>query len=448
MSNLSKKSDYGGALPWIMFCVAALFYCFVYFLRVSPGMMSVEIQQHFHVTATKFAVFATVYYLAYSPMQLVVGAIIDRFGARAVLFSACVISLTGVYLFSVATNFYFACVARFLIGLGSAFGYVTILKVASTWLPPTRFAAAAGITTAFGMLAAIFTESYLAHAIQNSGLQQALASSLMFGSVLALLILVVLRNAPKGSTKFQDNKLSFRELVQGYKGIIRNPQTWYIGIVGALFYIPAMVFLDVYAPEYLQKAYFITKAQSAQIIDCMFAGWIIGAPTIGIISDHIKRRKLPLVVASITSTILITTILYAPHLSMASVYIIMVLLGFSCGAHPLVFALGKENSPLRLSGTATAFTNFLVMTGGFLLTIVGKLLDWHWDGTMLNGAPAYSLADYHIALAVIPVGLIVALLVATRINETYATMPKAIKSKSSDKESSDVLDNMPLAGNA
>ena len=430
-------------LPWIMFSVAALFYCFVYFLRVSPGMMTAEIQQHFGITATKLGLFATLYYAIYSPTQLIVGSIIDCYGPRIVLFSACMVSLMGIYLFGTAESFYIACAGRLFIGLGSAFGYVTILKVASTWLPPRRFAAAAGLTTAFGMSAAILTETYLARAIKGSGFHSWFVTSTIIGLLLATIILLVLRNKPNNSTSQQTERMSFAELKKGYKHIITNPQCWYIGIVGALLYMPAMVFLDVGGPDYFHAAYGLNKSESAIMVNMMFLGWIIGSPIIGMYSDHIKRRKSPLVLTSLIAMFLISAIFYL-HLPMPLLVTCMLLLGFTCGAHPLVFSLGKENSPLRFSGTATAFVNFLVMSGGWTLWLYGRLLDLHWDHTMsTSGAPIYSLWDYRFALSVIPIGLLIALAIASMIKETHASAYIDNTSAELEEEESDNI--MPQA---
>lgn len=422
MGNLGERNaGMSKWLPWMMFSVAALFYCFVYFLRVSPGMMTSEIQQHFSITATKFGLFATLYYAVYSPTQLIVGTIIDRYGPRMVLFAACLVCLIGIYLFGTANSFYIACVGRAFIGFGTAFGYVTILKVASIWLPPRRFAAAAGLTTAFGMGAAILTEKYLAHAIKDSGFHSWFVTSTIIGILLSMVIILVLRNRPRHQASLTTQRISLAELKKGYWHIITNPQCWYIGIVGALLYMPAMVFLDVGGPDYFKAAYGLNKSQAATMVNLIFLGWIVGGPVIGMYSDYVKRRKSPLVITSIASMFLISAIFYL-HLPMPVLVGCMLLLGFTCGAHPLVFSLGKENSPLRFSGTATAFTNFLVMAGGWTLWLYGRLLDIHWDHTMsASGAPVYSLADYRFALTVIPVGLLVALIIASFIKETHAS---------------------------
>ncbi len=422
MTKLSENTpNISKWLPWLMFSIAALFYCFVYFLRVSPGMMTAEIQEHFHITATNLGLFATMYYVIYSPTQLIVGSIIDRYGPRVVLFSACMAALIGIYLFGTAESFYVACVGRVFIGFGSAFGYVTILKVASIWLPPRRFAAAAGLTTAFGMTAAILTETYLAHTIQESGFHGWFVTSTVLGVLLSMIILLVLRNHPSKEGPVKAERVTFAELKTGYWRIITNPQCWYIGLVGGLLYLPAMVFLDVSGPDYFHAAYGLTKTQSAMMVNMMFLGWIIGSPLIGMYSDHIKRRKSPLLLTSVLAMLLISAIFYL-HLPIPVLVACMLLLGFTCGAHPLVFSLSKENSPLRLSGTATAFTNFLVMSGGWTLWLYGRLLDLHWDhATSATGSPIYSLWDYRFALTIIPVGLVIALVITTMIKETHAT---------------------------
>jgi len=421
MSKLGERNDGMSTwLPWVMFSVAALFYCFVYFLRVSPGMMTSEIQQHFSITATKFGLFASLYYAVYSPTQLIVGTIIDRYGPRMVLFAACMICLVGIYLFGTAESFSIACLGRACIGFGTAFGYVTILKVASIWLPPGRFAAAAGLTTAFGMGAAIITEKYLAHAIKDSGFHSWFVTSTVIGLLLSMIIVLILRNRPRHLAKVKTERMSVAELKKGYWHIITNPQCWYIGIVGALLYMPAMVFLDVGGPSYFHAAYGLNKSEAATMVNMIFFGWIVGGPVIGMYSDYVKRRKSPLVVTSLVAMILISVIFYV-HLPMPALITCMLLLGFTCGAHPLVFSLGKENSPLRFSGTATAFTNFLVMAGGWTLSLYGRLLDLHWDHAMSpTGAPIYSLSDYRFALAIIPIGLLIALVIASQIKETHA----------------------------
>src|SRR5665213_3174456 len=80
-------------LPWLICGIGMLFYCYNYFLRVSPSVMQDDLMQNLHITAYQFGNLAAFYYYAYTPMQIPVGMIYDRFGARIVLFIACLVAV-------------------------------------------------------------------------------------------------------------------------------------------------------------------------------------------------------------------------------------------------------------------------------------------------------------------------------------------------------------------
>lgn len=413
-------------LPWVMYTVAALFYCYVYFLRVSPSMMMREIEQHFHITAAQFGQLSAFYFYAYTPLQLPVGIIIDRFGTRVVLALASLMCALGIAIFITAEQFALGCLGRFLIGFGSAFGYLSILKIAGNWLPPNRFATAAGLTTAFGMIAAIFSDNFLADIVKRVGFQEALYSGLIAGFLLSMLIFSIIRNQPKHKAieAKHTKKMTVAYLVKSAVMIFKSPQTWIIGIVGTLLYLPALVFLDVWGVEYLKVAYHLNSAEAAHAISLVFVGWIIGGPSYGAISDRIKRRRLPLLVASIVAAIVMTSIFYVP-LSHSMLCFMMFILGITCGSHPLVFSLTRENFRKEVSGTSTAVCNVLVMAGGMINILVGFLLDHHWSsGIVENGHRIYSLSDYNYALAIIPIGLVLSSILTMFIKETYCKLPE------------------------
>ena len=60
---------------WLIVCCGMFFYCYNYFLRVSPSVMQGELTQAFHMTATQFGTLAGFYYWAYTPMQIPAGSL-------------------------------------------------------------------------------------------------------------------------------------------------------------------------------------------------------------------------------------------------------------------------------------------------------------------------------------------------------------------------------------
>jgi len=411
--------------PWFICTIGMLFYCYNYFLRVSPSVMQHDLMSSLQINAYQFGTLAAFYYYAYTPMQIPVGMIYDRYGAKMVQFFACGVTVLGVSLFIAADNFVIACIGRLLIGLGTAFAYIGVLKLASIWLPPNRFATVAGLTTAFGMVSAIFSDKILTEFVQTVGYKNALETALFLGIALCLLILFFMQSKPKIPLKhhkgIKHEPMTFLELLKALRIILTNSQMWLIGIIGCLFYLPASVFLDLWGIPFLKTVYQLSSEEAASAVSWVFVGWIISGPTIGALSDKIKRRRSPLFISALMSTMLLSIVFYVPNLSVNTLCVIFLFVGIFCGAHPLCFALGKENSPNKFSGTAVAVTNTLIMLGGLICQpLVGKLLDMHTDNiVMQNGIPIYSSADYIYALSIVPIGLLISIFLIFFLKETY-----------------------------
>lgn len=414
--------------PWIICLTGMLFYCFNYFLRSSPSLMQNDLMQSLHISATQFGTLISFYYFAYTPMQIPAGMLYDKFGARFVLFFACLVAIAGLATFVAADSFIFACAGRFLIGLGTAFAYIGVLKLGSIWLPPSRFATVAGLTTAIGMTSGALSQKYLTSLVAAVGYKSILQVAVVAGIMLSILIVFTLKNRPiqddASSTQTMRAPLTIKQLLDALRVMFTNPQMWLIGIIGCVLYLPSIVFLDVYGISYFKTAHQITAQQAANVSALTFLGWIIGGPVIGIISDKIKRRRLPLIISSALTALLLYTIFYSPGLTLHQLSVIAFIAGICCGSHPLCFAVGKENNDPQLAGTAVAVTNMFIMFGGMIFPpMVGKLLDLHTTSSLVNGLHAYTADDYTYALNIIPFGIALGTVLCFFLKETYCDSP-------------------------
>jgi len=148
-------------------------------------------------------------------------------------------------------------------------------------------------------------------------------------------------------------------------------------------------------------------------------GWIIAGPIIGALSDHLRRRRMPLTIASFIAFIMVSIAFYVP-LALWELNLVMFTFGLACGAHPLCFSLSKENNPHRLAGTAVATTNTLIMLGGVIFQpLVGLLLVWHASGIIENGMPVYNTHDYIWGMSIIPIALLLSSILCLFLRETY-----------------------------
>lgn len=408
-------------LPWLVFGTGVLYYCFAYLLRVYPSVMEHHLLARFAVDVSEYGLITGFYYYAYAPMQLPVGVTVDRMGARRSLLTGCIIATIGVLIFASTKVFGLALFGRFLVGLGAAFGYVTALKIISLWLPRKLFATATGFLTGAGMLAAIATDNFLTHLIRTISFHNVLLVPACAGVILFICVFAFVRDKERDQDALEEAyATSYKELAYQLWLIIKKPQMWLIGVVGAVLYLPSSVFVDAWAIPFLKTVRGFTATEAAFGVSLTLGGWIISSFASGFISDRFKTRRYPLMVAAVIATIVSVCILFLPNVSVSAMYVLLFLLGLSCGPHPLCFALGKENCSHAVSGTAVSFTNFLIMSGGMLLQpAIGKFLAFVHGASPAGVPVVYTAHDFSYALGVIPVGLVIGFFILLFIRETF-----------------------------
>jgi len=174
---------------------------------------------------------------------------------------------------------------------------------------------------------------------------------------------------------------------------------------------------------FLRVVHDLTPKLAADCNAFVFFGWLIGAPIAGWLSDHLKSRRMPLLVAGLASAVTITLVIYVTNLSLWELKLLLFLFGVFCSAEVIVFAAGKENYALNVSGTALAVVNMIVMLGGLVFQpVVGLLLDWRWSGAMQGHVPVYAVSDYQHALIILPIGMIIAAVLSLILKETHGNV--------------------------
>lgn len=429
---MSIKNDRKYSLvAWLICGLGALYYAYEYFLRISPSVMETELRNHFNLSATGFGFLSAFYYYAYVPMQLPVGILMDRFGPRRLLTAACLICVIGTFMFSGTNLFSIAATGRFLVGLGSAFAFVGVLKLATIWLPEDKLAMVAGTAAALGTIGAMAGDHVLGGLVDWIGWQRTVNFTAVFGIGLVFVLWFGIRDQ-KRYQRQSGTIDSFKKNIMDLALIARNKQIWINGLYGCLVYLPTTVFAELWGIPYLSHAHDLTPSGAHMANSLLFLGFTIGAPLMGYISDKIRKRKLPMLVGAIGAALLMLIILYVPNLTQLNLNILMFFLGLLYSAQAIVFAVGRELSPKEAAGTAIAMTNMIVMIGAMLLQpLVGKLLDWSLKAREVALPPTteisiskmqqlYTAGDYQFALSIIPLGILIAAILTFFLRETYA----------------------------
>lgn len=406
--------------PWLICGLGAIFYMYEYFLRISPNVMMPLLMQAFKINAASLGNLIAFYYYAYAPAQLLVGVLMDHYGPRRMLTIACLICGIGTFLFASKVDFPIAALGRFLMGFGSAFAFVGVLKLATLWLPANRFALVSGLTSALGTAGASIGEVLLTKFVSSVGARETIMTFAGIGIILAIILLVFIPDdTPEAKALDERDSLDFKTILSGLWLILTSKQIWINGLIGCLLYLPTSAFAEAWGKIYIQTVHGQTEFQSAWVISAIFLGFTIGAPLSGFISDRINRRVILLKIGGFAAAIFMIALLY---FSVAPYWLVLLeafFLGLFYSVEVVVFAVGRENAPPWAAGTAIAVTNGIVMLGGAIFQpLIGKILQENWTGKMIDNIPIFSVSDYHRAAIIFPVALILGSFLAFFLKET------------------------------
>ncbi len=416
----AEKTEFGFK-PWLIWGLGCLFYFYECLLQVSPSVMSSELMHDFAVTSHTLGILSGIYFYSYAGMQLPCGVMTDYFGPRRLLTIATTICALSTIAFGLTDNFFMACVARLMIGFGSSFAVVGTLKLASSWFPANRFAFLTGMMVTLGMLGAIFGEAPLALLVDHCGWRHSMIIMGVIGLAVASLIFIFTKD--HGTHAYPTTSEDVKEegsLGQRLLILLRNKQLWLVALYGGLMYTATPVICGLWGVPFLMLSMHLSKAVAANYISLVLFGWALAGPLWGIYSNRIGLRKPPLYYGCVGALVTSSLIIFG---SLQNKFLMQVLLFtfglFSAGFLP-AFALVKELCNQKYVATALSFMNMMNMVGiAIVQPAVGFILDGLWSGQMSHHVRIYTVSNYQIALAILPIGMLVALLLLPMIRETH-----------------------------
>ena len=185
---------------------------------------------------------------------------------------------------------------------------------------------------------------------------------------------------------------------------------------------------------YAEHAYGLTTIDATNAVSTIFLGWAIGGPLVGWVSDHLGKRRLPVILGSLIAIALILVVLYKPEIAKAHLSWWLFAFGIFTSVQIIVFPIARELNLLGLAGTALAMTNMLVMIGGVLFQpLIGILLDVlsaNHKAVKIGKINVVTSGDFQSALIILPVGILLAIVVMFFIKETHAK-PRHVAQKGS-----------------
>lgn len=397
-------------MPYFVFLLATAFYLYEFILQISPAVMAAPIMKTFGVSASGFGFISAFYFYAYAPMQVPAGLLFDRYGPRKLMTMAIILCALGSVFFASTTSIMAAAAGRFLMGFGSAFSFIGALVLLSRWFLPKQFAVFAGIAQFMSSLGAMFGERPLAMLINAYGWREASFILAGIGFILAGLFWIFIRDYPDKPTQDRP-KHRLSDEWRHLRTIMEKKHTWITGMYACTIWTPIAVFAGLWGIPYLQVKYNTSLLIASGMCSMIWLAIGLGSPLMGWWSDRLKTRRLALGVSACLGLLATSIILYVPDISISSMYLILFIFGLGATGQTISFAVVKDNNHPSLVGTACGFNNLSVVIGAaFFQPMVGVVLHYIGDVSLVDGVSLYGLMGYQKALLIMPVSYITSLI--------------------------------------
>lgn len=413
MTTRLETEDSPSLLPLLAWFTAAVFFFYAWVLRVAPSVMVEELMRDFSVGAAVLGNLSAAYFYGYAGMQIPVGLLLDRFGPRRLISAAALTCGAGCLIFATSETLAVATFGRFLIGASAAFSLVGSMAIAGQWFRPVQFALLSGLAMAMGMAGGVFGQAPLRLAVEATDWRTTMLLLAGGGLLIGVCAFATTRDRNRGSG-------GIGAVLSGFAAVARHRQTWLIAIAGLGSTAPLLGFAGLWGVPFLQTAYQLSPAQAATLTSLMIAGWGVGAPLFGWLSDRIRRRRAPLLAGVALQTVCLAVLILVPGLPLALLGGLSFGAGFFGSSQISCFALVRESHPANLSGTGIGFVNAMVTGAGALFQpLIGLCLDLAWRGEMLAGARVYDPGAYRWALMTLVAACVVAFACTLAIRETF-----------------------------
>ena len=185
---------------WLLWGVGVAAYIVSVTNRSSLSAVGVDAALRFDADASTLSMFAVIQLAVYGAMQIPVGLLLDRFGARPIITIGMALMAVGQLALAFAPDVAWAIAARMLLGAGDAAVFPSVLRVIAVWFPERQAPFLVQLTGLVGQSGQIIAVLPLAALLHATSWTIAFGSLAGLGALFTVLTFAVIRNRPPGRT--------------------------------------------------------------------------------------------------------------------------------------------------------------------------------------------------------------------------------------------------------
>lgn len=388
----------GGRRAWSVWSVAALAYLVAFFHRTSLAVASLAAQQRFGIGATALSSFAILQLGVYLAMQIPGGIMADRFGPRRMLSAALLFMAIGETLFAFATTMPVAVLGRALVGLGDAFTFINVIRLAASWFPRRRFALLTAFTAMTGALGQVGGTMPLSASLHAYGWTPTFLGTAALSAAMAVVVRIRVRDHPRAPA---ERVPASTPMPTGLRLTLSQRGTrtalWTHFTLMSSF----MVLATLWGYPYLVRGLGMEPGSARLVLTLTAAAPLAVAPTMGWVAGHRPglRGRLIVSIAAVLALVWVTAVTWpGGHLPVPLAVTLVLVSAAGSAASMLAFDLARDANPPSRGGVASGVVN----VGGFSAAMTTSL----GAGALLDaGGGGYDATAFQIAF--IPITCVV-----------------------------------------
>jgi MFS family permease len=391
---------------WIIWTVGVAAYLLAVTNRTSLSAAGLDAADRFHADASTLSMFAVLQLAVYGFMQLPVGVLLDRVGARPIMTVGMTLMAIGQLLMAFSPNVGIAIFARMLLGAGDAAVFPSLMRLIALWFPAQRgpvMVQVTGLVGQAGQLVALIPLAALLHAT---------TWSIAFGSVaglsalFAILVFAVIRNRPpdrESDVSIDTDTGAISTVTSAMDTSVGMRAAWANSGTRLAFWthfttpFAGTAFIMLWGIPFLTAGEGLTPAQASLVTTVYVVVGMLLGPMMGALSSavpHQRSRNLVLPTVAVQLIMWCTVIAWPGPAPLWLLILLAVALGTGGPASMVAFDVARMHNPSHRLSTATGITN----VGGFLaaliaIFLIGVALDLLGAGT----PQTYNLDAFRLA---------------------------------------------------
>ncbi|MFD5600151.1 nitrate/nitrite transporter [Leucobacter sp. NPDC058333] len=425
-------------LPRVVWGTAALSYAVAVINRSSLSALGPAAQDHFGIDATTLATFPVIQLLVYAALQIPVGVLLDRIGARAMILIGGVLMIVGQAAMATVPEVSLAIIARVLVGAGDACTFISVMRMLPEWFSLRQLPTISQVTGLIGQSGQLVSVVPLALLVGATGWMGGFLGLAALGVLVVILGVVVLRDSPGDSTVIEritgrrgrttENARSFADSRTAALAAVQPPATEMIPVISEvrvpglgfwnrarkLLRLPgvrlaywvhfaspfaANVFLLLWGTPFLVGGLGLDPAAARGLLSLTVVSSMVASVVLGPLSSRFIERRVWFTLGITVAIALVWTavIVWPGTPPLALVLVLLVILPLGGPASMIAFEVARSHTPRSYAGFGTGLVN----TGGFtasllVILLIGFVLDLQGAGSPED----YSLHAFQVAFAV------------------------------------------------